>query len=266
MFGIAQNQPKPHMNNISQQEGNQPPVEPMDSPPATQRRAVRPRFLCAAGIIIFTVSSLVAVDIWCGPFGGTYLLGNRRLSATQAARLFEGIPVSLFSVEDFDNSGVDIGYLVLKLKKHSDPVSDYVHTRLQPSTKSELAAWEGSVAPSKTLQQSLISDLNGILKGQLIWDDMRFRGVELRPGTRKLLGRTPSGEDLVRLNKRLLEDAYLEIPRLNISLDDMAEGYRTRANLDRAARIKTSAPFVLAALVGAIVFASGRSARKRDRS
>jgi len=41
-----------------------------------------------------------------------------------------------------------------------------------------------------------------------IYDQERFSEVDLSPQTRGLLSRDPQGEELARLNRLLLEDAY----------------------------------------------------------
>ena len=54
----------------------------------------------------------------------------------------------------------------------------------------------------------LVSNLNQIITGPSIYDSNRFQGIHLRPATDELRRQNPHGQDLTRLNRRLLEDAY----------------------------------------------------------
>ncbi len=57
-----------------------------------------------------------------------------------------------------------------------------------------------------------MEELNNILRQSCIYEKRRFAGVKLEDQTRHLLGQKPQGDDLIRLNRMLLEDAYpLEI-------------------------------------------------------
>jgi hypothetical protein len=81
------------------------------------------------------------------------------------------------------------------LANGADPVSVFLRSRLQ-----------NSVQPSTI--SVLVKDLNQVLSGPSIYEPARFADVVLRPETRELLKQNPAGEQLARLNKLLLEDAY----------------------------------------------------------
>jgi len=81
-----------------------------------------------------------------------------------------------------------------KLTNGTDAVSVFLRGRLQDSVKADPAA--------------LVKDLNEMISGPSIYDRARFRNVVLRPETEQLLQQNPSGQQLARLNKLLLEDAY----------------------------------------------------------
>jgi hypothetical protein len=80
-----------------------------------------------------------------------------------------------------------------KLSSSSDPVSAYLRGRLSDANATTAA---------------VLKELNAILAGPSIYDRARFEGVTLRPETQQLLRKNPSGQELARLNKLLLEDAY----------------------------------------------------------
>jgi Domain of Unknown Function (DUF1080) len=55
---------------------------------------------------------------------------------------------------------------------------------------------------------SLIENLNRVISGPCIYEQTRLSGISLRPETEKLLKENPRGQQLARLNKLLIEDAY----------------------------------------------------------
>lgn len=103
---------------------------------------------------------------------------------------------------------VDPEKFVARLANAADPVSLFLRGRLEDSLKGDLAAWSASGANAKTVLAALVKDLNQVVGGPSIYDKARFGGVALRPETRKLLQQNPSDQQLARLNKLLLEDAY----------------------------------------------------------
>jgi hypothetical protein len=95
-----------------------------------------------------------------------------------------------------------------RLADGSDAVSVYLRGRLQDSVKTGLAAYSAPNADAKAILPALVKDLNQVIAGASIYDSARFRGVVLKPETRQVLEQNPRGQQLARLNKLLLEDAY----------------------------------------------------------
>jgi hypothetical protein len=58
------------------------------------------------------------------------------------------------------------------------------------------------------LSKALVSDLNAVVCGPPLYEKDRFEKVDLSAETLELLKRSPEGEDLRRLNRLLLQDAY----------------------------------------------------------
>jgi hypothetical protein len=61
---------------------------------------------------------------------------------------------------------------------------------------------------AKAAMSALVKDLNRVIAGPSIYEPARFSGIVLRPETERLIQQNPSGQQLARLNKLLLEDAY----------------------------------------------------------
>ncbi len=98
--------------------------------------------------------------------------------------------------------------LARKLTLKPDAVSALLSAKVDAAAQQALAQYQFSNAVPDQLQAALLGVLNLTLVGQPIYEEGRFRTVNLRPETRKLLEHTPQGKDLVRLNRLLLEDAY----------------------------------------------------------
>jgi hypothetical protein len=106
--------------------------------------------------------------------------------------------------------------LATKLKRDTDPITRYLKTRFAPRTLKLLDRYPGS-SPSDSLRQALVTDLNRILKGTgpgdaCIFEPGRFASLTLEPYVQALVQRHQqqplAGQELLRLNRLLLETAY----------------------------------------------------------
>ena len=95
-----------------------------------------------------------------------------------------------------------------KLTNGSDAMSVFLRGRLQDPVKADLAAFSASSANAKAVISALVKDLNQVISGPSIYDRARFSHIVPRPETGQLLKQNPHGQQLARLNKLLLEDAY----------------------------------------------------------
>ena len=99
--------------------------------------------------------------------------------------------------------------LAQKISLGSDDVSAFLSAKLDAAAHQALAQYQLSNAvPTNQLHAVLLGILNLTLAGDPIYEAGRFRTVNLRPETRKLLAQQPQGKDVVQLNRLLLEDAY----------------------------------------------------------
>lgn len=95
--------------------------------------------------------------------------------------------------------------LLDKLNKSSDPVSQYLKSRI-PGTLESLKAEDhpDSVYPL----DMLIQELNEVISNEQVYDNARFANVILGEDTKTLLEQNPTGNNLAVLNRLLLQDAY----------------------------------------------------------
>jgi UDP-N-acetylmuramyl pentapeptide phosphotransferase/UDP-N-acetylglucosamine-1-phosphate transferase len=102
----------------------------------------------------------------------------------------------------------DPGALAVKLKEERDPLSQYLWSQLRPETQELLRGYEGTGKLPEEDQRKLVDGLNGLMTGHSLFDDQRFAQVKLTDETRKFLQLDPQGENLIHLNRMLLEEAY----------------------------------------------------------
>ena len=113
-------------------------------------------------------------------------------------------PSPAFSDRDFK----DQGQFVLDLKNGGDPLTVYFRENFSDQSRTLLTDYDGSEAPSGDLAEALVGDLNDILEKEPIYSEQRFAHVELSDQNREMIKEKPVGVDQVRLNRRLMADAY----------------------------------------------------------
>jgi len=131
-----------------------------------------------------------------GVWGNGYVVTNRILHGEYGSPLLS--PNDIVGPES----------LALKLQRltESDLLSRYIAAQLSITTKSLLSNYDGTV--SNDFQKAIAEDLNRIMANGELFTTQRFSGVTLSAETVSLLVQKPEGGDLVRLNRKLLLDAY----------------------------------------------------------
>ncbi|MCA1808805.1 MAG: hypothetical protein LC725_05030, partial [Lentisphaerae bacterium] len=103
----------------------------------------------------------------------------------------------------------DTADLLSRLRLAADPLSHYLRHEMAPATRRRLGAYtDPGRAPDQDLVKMVCDDLNRLMRAGNIYESKRFADVELKRSTMDLLQRQPTGVQLVRLNRMLLEDAY----------------------------------------------------------
>ena len=96
----------------------------------------------------------------------------------------------------------------VKLRDAGDPLSKYIREQFPAETQQLLEAYNESHPPSDSLQTALVTELNQLLIGESLYKEERFVQAKLTKKVQKLIENNPGGEDLIRLNRLLLEEAY----------------------------------------------------------
>lgn len=171
-------------------------ISPQISPQLSRRTLVK-----LAGITV--TGSLAGVgNVYAEPSGTTPLFNGKNLDGWIQ---IENSATSLSTAGIIDPSA-----LARKLAKGSDAMSVFLREGLQDSLKADLAMYSDSSANAKATIAELIKEINQAISGPAIYAKGRFRDILLRPETQQLVKQNPSGLQLARLNKLLLEDTYPE--------------------------------------------------------
>ena len=151
-----------------------------------------------------------------GGAGLSYALGSAFAQRPQAplVPLFDGNTLngwidlennaSSFSPSQITNPAA----FLEKLAAGQDAISEFLRRSMQDSVKAQLASLSHSSEDTKPVLSAVVKELNRIIDESSIYDPARFAGLQLRPETEQLARQNPSGQQLVHLNKLLLEDTY----------------------------------------------------------
>lgn len=98
--------------------------------------------------------------------------------------------------------------LALKLRRpaENDLLSRHIAAQLSPETKDLLS--NSNATSQADLKKTVADDLNRIMANGPLFETQRFSGITLSPDSVTLLAQKPEGGDLVRLNRKLILDAY----------------------------------------------------------
>jgi hypothetical protein len=146
--------------------------------------------------------------------GWSPLIGGAAEAPPKTISLFDGHTLDGWtqienSATSLSSSGIsDQAVFMAKLTTESDAVCNFLCGQLDDSIKADLTSYSASNPNAKAILSALVKDLNRVISGPSIYDKTRFSKVVLRPETEELLKQNPQGQELARLNKLLLEDAY----------------------------------------------------------
>lgn len=111
---------------------------------------------------------------------------------------------SLLMAENLKNAKT----FVEAMSNKQDPLSGWLWDQIDQVTQSALLEPDQS---QQAIGSILVRALNQLMAKSSIYDEERFRGVKLRPETKEILKGSVTvqmGEEAIRLNRLVLEDAY----------------------------------------------------------
>jgi hypothetical protein len=113
-------------------------------------------------------------------------------------------PSLSFSKDDF----ADLFSLSMKLRQQLRPVDAWLSKQLSDDTQTALMAYDGQGSAATRLLELLAQEFDSIIKQSSVYENTRFDGVAIRPAIQSILAESPKGDNLCRLNRLLIEDAY----------------------------------------------------------
>jgi hypothetical protein len=127
----------------------------------------------------------------------------RKMCADDDAIRFQRYGSPFFFRGDFK----DLPRLVERLRDGNDNLSKYLRQKLTANTKRLLSQCRGEPLQEEA-EKALTDELNDLLKGDCLYTKERFNHVTLTAETKKLAEEYPVGENPMRVNRFLLEEAY----------------------------------------------------------
>ena len=126
-----------------------------------------------------------------------------RPSKTPAAEFFDKNRIVF--VRDDLQSTAD---MLKKLRKHDKPLSQYVFNHTSPEFQQKLQNSGDSHEFDDSLKDGLITELNRVIEGPLLYDEKRFADENLKVATIDAAKKNPIGAEQTKLNRQMLEEAY----------------------------------------------------------
>jgi hypothetical protein len=101
----------------------------------------------------------------------------------------------------------------------SNAVAAFLSEQFGGAILAMLQTYNPAQPPSQALLGTIVDELNRIAQTTSLFEETRFAKVTMAKDTLELLGKHPTGENLIRLNRLLLRDAFskhvAEIPKLD---------------------------------------------------
>jgi len=120
--------------------------------------------------------------------------------------IIQGIRTSAFG--DFTADDVLDPLDLALIARARDPLSMFLLSSMDALTQQSLSGWDGISTPSDALLAGLVSGLNAAVNGPSIYTVDRFAEVHLSPAATDLLRTNPTGANLIKSNRMLLEEAF----------------------------------------------------------
>jgi hypothetical protein len=126
--------------------------------------------------------------------------------------------------------------MLKKLRGHKKLLSQYIFEHTSPQFQQKLQATGDSTDFDEALKDELITELNRVISGPLLYDDKRFADESLKVATIDEAKGNPTGKEKIELNRQMLEEAY------------------SHELVKRPSKIKILVAVCIAGLIGMMVF------------
>ncbi len=136
------------------------------------------------------------------------------LPVTNLPRGFEKIgnsvlPITISRSLEFTQEEINFRALCNRMRAGSDPLAAHLMNSLSPETKQKITEWPTSSDYPAAMQAEITRDFNAIIRnGSNLYTVERFASIPISDSIKKRLTDNPQGNDLVHINRLLLEEAY----------------------------------------------------------
>jgi len=137
---------------------------------------------------------LIAIGVWTALYFTSVSVGGPPLLRVSDLRDSSSLAIKLQDA--------------IKERDKRDPVSEYLVSQLSPETQQMLASYDGTSPLPEADQRRLVDELNSLLRSPSLYDERRFAQVKLTDEAQKFIKLNPQGDNLIALNRLLLEEAY----------------------------------------------------------
>ena len=120
---------------------------------------------------------------------------------------FSALPDTKSTLLQLDDVRDERAFLV-KLRNAGGPLTKYLKEQFSSALRTALDGFDDTQTPTLELQNAVVGELNNLLSGALLYAPERFAKVNLNAPTRALLEQNLAGDELLRLNRSLLEQSY----------------------------------------------------------
>lgn len=120
--------------------------------------------------------------------------------------------------------------IAARLEQDSSPLSAYLLSNLRKSTQQQIKDDRLATRQMPEIREMLVDELNRILADDSFYDKGRFARILLPSDVKRQIESRPSGVELVDVNRRLLESAYLDsiMPHQGAKMVDRFQGWLRR--------------------------------------
>lgn len=98
--------------------------------------------------------------------------------------------------------------MLSKLRKRDKPLAEYLFQHSSPAFQQQLMAAPEGKEFDESLKEGLITELNRLIEGPLLYEKERFAEESIKVATIDKVRENPQGEARTRLNRQILEEAY----------------------------------------------------------
>jgi len=137
-------------------------------------------------------------------FIGTFIGGFITIIRNNSNRFQSIFGSAAFNIGDI----MEPDTLAIKIADAGDPLSFYIRKQLPTDRKQLIHEYDDSKPPSDVLKKALVSTFNRLIQNKKLFNEERFKEVELNPVILNILQKKPNSDAIYQLNKSLLMQAY----------------------------------------------------------